>query len=122
MFCDGKCIKGRKKCGLLYTLTFEETLTGKIENIEKCAFHFIIDSLVRIEKGDIRLQAAIESSRNENANADHKMSSIVATGFMGMLHAFNEDPDKFKNSLNILKQVAIKEDQALLGFSNKKTT
>ena len=114
MFCDGRCEKGKKRCGLLYGIIMEETITGKVEEFEKCAFHHIIDSLVRLEKGDIRLQAAIESSRNENANADHKMSSIVATGFVGMLHAFNDDPDKFKNSLKLLNQIAIKEDQLLL--------
>ena len=113
MFCDGQCKKDNKICGLFYGIILQNNITGSIENIEKCAFHHIADSFMRLEQGNIKLQAAVESSRNEQANSDHKMSSIVATGFIGMLHAFNENPEKFKKSLKILNSVAISENKLL---------
>jgi len=105
MFCDGKCEKGKKRCGLLYGIILEETVTGKVEEVQKCAFHHMADSFMRLEGGNIKLQAAVESSRNEKANGDNKLSSVVATGFIGMLHAMNENPEKFNRSLKILGNI-----------------
>ena len=109
MFCDGVCEKGKKKCGLFYSIFMENTISKKVEEVKKCVFLHMADSFMRLEHGDIRIQAAIESSRNERANADKKMSSVVATGFIGMLHAFDENPDKFKRSLNVLNSISNKK-------------
>ena len=116
MFCDGICKKKNKKCGLLYEVIMEHNSpdgSKKIETVEKCVFHHILDSMNRQETGQIRIQQAVEDSRNEKANSDHKISSVVATGFMGMLHAFNEDAVKFKRSLKLLSRAtqSIPEDK-----------
>ena len=102
MLCNGKCFKGNKKCGLYYEIRMHNILLKKDEIIEKCAFLHMADSYIRIEERLIGIQAAVESSRNETANADNKMSSIVATGFIGMMHAFNKDKTKFENSMKLL--------------------
>ena len=80
-------------------------MTNKDEIVKKCAFLHMADSYIRIEERLIGIQAAIESSRNEKANADNKVSSIVATGFIGMMHAFNEDKEKFKNALKLIEGI-----------------
>ena len=97
MFCKGKC----DKCGLSYEIRMHNTMTNKDEIVKKCAFLHMADSYIRIEERLIGIQAAIESSRNEKAN----MSSVVATGFVGMMHAFNEDKDKFKNALKLIEGI-----------------
>ena len=98
MFCKGKC----DKCGISYEIRMHNVVTQRDEIIKKCAFHHMADSYIRIEERLIGIQAAMESSRNEKANADNKMSSVVATGFIGMMHAFNEDKEKFRNTLKLL--------------------
>ena len=119
MFCDGQCIKGKKTCGLLYSVFMENVMTKQVEEVKKCAFLHMADSFARLEGGNVRLQAAVESSRNEQANADHKSSSIMATGFVGMLHAMNENPEKFEKALKLLNAVAINEDKLLLASQRK---
>ena len=99
MFCKGKC----DKCGISYEIRLHNILLNKEEIVKKCAFHHMADSYIRMEERLIGIQAAIESSRNEKANADNKVSSIVATGFVGMMHAFNEDKEKFKNALKLIE-------------------
>ena len=101
MFCKSKC----DKCGLSYEIRMHNTMTNKDEIVKKCAFLHMADSYIRIEERLIGIQAAIESSRNEKANADNKVSSIVATGFIGMMHAFNEDKEKFKNALKLIEGI-----------------
>ena len=98
MFCKGKC----DKCGLRYEIRMHNVILNKDEIVSKCAFHHMADSYIRLEERLIGIQAAVESSRNETTNADNKMSSIVATGFVGMMHAFNEDKEKFRNTLKLL--------------------
>jgi len=90
MFCDGKCFKGKKKCGLLCEIIMERVgPTGQktVEAIEKCVFHHILDSIVRQEKGQIRMQKAIESSRNEKADGDEKIAQMIAKGFLGVMQS-----------------------------------
>ena len=101
MFCKKKC----DKCGLLCEIRMHNTVLNKDEIVKKCAFLHMADSYIRIEERLIGIQAAIESSRNEKANADNKVSSIVATGFIGMMHAFNEDKEKFKNALKLIEGI-----------------
>ena len=101
MFCKKKC----DKCGLSYEIRMHNTVLNKDEMVKKCAFIHMADSYIRIEERLIGIQAALESSRNEKANADNKMSSVVATGFIGMMHAFNEDKEKFKNALKLIEGI-----------------
>lgn len=83
-------------------------LTNKAETVKKCAFHHMADSYIRIEERLIGIQAAIENSRNEKANADNKLSSIVGIGLTGMMHAFNKDKTKFENSMKLLTRKEVK--------------
>jgi len=102
MFCKkDKC----DKCGLLYEIRMHNTILHKDEIVKKCAFLHMADSYIRIEERLIGIQAAVESSRNEKADADNKMSSILGTGLLGMMHAFNEDKDKFKKTIRLLNNV-----------------
>jgi len=101
MFCKKKC----DKCGLSYEIRMHNTMTNKDEIVKKCAFLHMADSYIRIEERLIGIQAAIESSRNEKANADNKLSSILGIGLTGMMHAFNEDKEKFKNTLKLIEGI-----------------
>jgi len=110
MFCDGKCEyienNEQKRCGLLYEVIMEHVGPngGKnIETIKKCAFHFMIDSLHRQEQGQVRFQASMAASRNQKANDDNRSANIIAVGMMGLMHAFNEDPEKFRRTLKLLE-------------------
>ena len=90
MFCDGKCTKGKKKCGLLYEVLMEHIgPTGRksVETVEKCVFHHIFDSMSRQESGQIRIQKSVEESRNEKADGDEKISQTIAKGFLGVMQS-----------------------------------
>ena len=90
MFCDGKCSKGKKKCGLLYEIIMEHigpTGEKSVETIEKCVFHHIFDSMARQETGQVRIQKSIEESRNEKADGDEKISQVIAKGFLGVMQS-----------------------------------
>jgi len=104
MFCSGQCRKGKKRCGQLMDLIMETTLNGRIETIEKCCFHGILESLHRAEQADIRIQAAIESSRNENVNYSNKTAQTIATGFLGLIHTM-DDSDKKDRIIKILNNI-----------------
>lgn len=113
MFCNGKCKKIENNeeivCGLFYEVIMERIGPGgekNVESIKKCAFHFMIDALHRLEQGHVRIQASVEESRNQKANDDHRSSTVIATGFMGLLHAFNKDQDKFMGALKLLNEAA----------------
>ena len=54
MLCDGKCKTKNKKCGLLKELIIE--VNGKPDTIEKCAFEAMLDSMLRQEQANIRIQ------------------------------------------------------------------
>ena len=106
MFCNGECetIKDNKqlKCGLLFEVIMENKLEGKVETVKGCVFHHIMNSLARQEQGQIRIQASVESGRNQKANDDNKMSTIVGIGMTGMMHALADDKEKFENALKLL--------------------
>lgn len=103
-FCKGKC----EKCGLAYEILMLNNLTNKTETVKKCAFHHMADSYIRLEERLIGIQAAIEDSRNEKADADNKLSSILGIGLTGMMHAFNEDKTKFENAMKLLAGKEVK--------------
>ena len=87
MFCDGKCVKGNKKCGLLVELVMEHGETKKVDIQTKCAMLGILESLHRQEQGSVRIQAAVESSRNESVKVGEKVTQVIAKGFGGLIDA-----------------------------------
>jgi len=89
MFCNGECIKGKKKCGLLFEVIMQNTKTSQPETIQKCVFHHLLDSSIRQETGQIRLQAATESKRNEKAKGDKQIVSAISNGFNNLVQIAN---------------------------------
>lgn len=81
MFCDGKCITKKKKCGLYYEVLLTNVKTNQLETVKKCVFHLLLDSSLRQETGQIRIQAATESSRNKKVLGDEKITSAITKGF-----------------------------------------
>lgn len=120
MFCDGKCKKKNKKCGLFREVY--KDINGKIEPFEECIFLHMLESQLRVEQGNIRLQSAVESGRNEKANSDHMIANTIATGFVGIMHTINEDENaipKMKYLGKVIKKTdneieIYKEEQAKL--------
>src|SRR5210317_1480908 len=86
MFCDGNCKTKRKRCGMLLDVFLKNEVTGEQKVVEKCAILGIFESMTRQEQGQIRIQAAVESSRNENVKYLRKQDETLATGFLGLLH------------------------------------
>jgi hypothetical protein len=90
MFCDGECEKDGKKCGQYITLTMHDSQTTKTENVDLCRFQAMLDSQLRMEKGNIRIQAAVESQRNEEVKSGQKVATAVDTGFRRVAQATRE--------------------------------
>lgn len=97
MFCNGECFKGRKQCGLLYEVLLENTKTGQPETVRKCVFHHLLDSFLRQETGQIRLQSAVESGRNEKAKGDQTIVASVLHGFNSLLQVVDGRRDSVQN-------------------------
>ncbi len=84
MFCDGKkCKKGKKQCGLLGTVTMQKG--GESIIIEECVFKSIRNSLFRQEQGNIRIQAAVESQRNEEVKSSQNINDTIAKGLVAVV-------------------------------------
>lgn len=109
MFCNGECFKGKKKCGLLYEVIMNNIKTGQPETVQKCAFHHLLDSLLRQETGQVRLQAAVESERNEKARGDQKIVATISHGFDGLMQVANSKV--LKEGLTDIKQIEKKEQK-----------
>ena len=119
MFCKGKdkC----DKCAHLKEMIVE--VNGKPQTIEKCVFEAVLDSLLRQEQSGIRIQAAIEHSRNQQNTDELETQKAVAHGFIGLIHTFQQNPEAVKQAgisksklikmveLTESKQAAIAEDQ-----------
>ena len=90
MFCDGKCEHKGKKCGLLTQLTMQNG--SEIKTFDMCIFKAILESQLRMEQGNIRLQAAVENSRNEKSKNDNEIIKTISSGFLGMIYSINENP------------------------------
>ena len=94
MFCDGKCKIEKeteegtivKRCGLFRELIMSNELTGEKKPIEMCVFDAMVNSLHRQEQGQVRMQAAVESSRNETVDSSLNTQKIIAEGFLGLIH------------------------------------
>ncbi len=91
MFCDGECTKKNKKCGLFTTLTFQKG-QEEVKTIEDCVFTAILNSQLRQEKGNVRLQAAIESMRNEETKSSQNVNDTIAKGFIGLIKSNEAKP------------------------------
>lgn len=95
MFCDGKCdIKVEtaegtlnKRCGLFRNLIHSNELTGETKEFGMCVFDGILQSMLRTEQGQVRVQAAIESARNEQASGLRSMRGVLVQGFMGVMES-----------------------------------
>ena len=107
--CDGECKKDGKKCGQLITLTLENKQKGEINTVELCRFQAILDSLLRMERNDIGIQAAIESQRNEEVKSRDKVAQVMETGFRRVAQAT-------KDSIIQLKPQKKKVTQRLLSL------
>lgn len=110
MFCDGECEKDGKKCGQLTTLTLENKQKGEINTVTLCRFQAMLDSLLRMERNDIGIQAAIESQRNEEVKTGEKISKTMDTGFRRVAQATRESiiqlkPQKRKVTQKLLSLV-----------------
>ena len=125
MFCTGECkkIENNKevRCGLLYDIIMENVGPGgkkTHENVQRCAFILMMESLARQEHGQIRIQAAVEDLRNEEAINETRTGSIVATGLMGMMHAVNDDKEKFEKCFAMLRSALSKGEQKVVDIRN----
>jgi len=96
MFCSGECHKKNKKCGLLKELIVE--INGKPDTIEKCVFEAMLDSQLRQEQANIRIQSAIEHSRNQQNKDELETQKAVAHGFIGLIHTFQQNPEAVKQA------------------------
>jgi len=102
MFCKkGKC----DKCGLMAEYTMQKD--SNIETVRKCVFHAMFESMIRSEQADIRIQAAIEHSRNQQNTDELETQKAVAHGFIGLIHTFQQNPEAVKQA-GISKQKLIK--------------
>ncbi len=96
MLCDGRCRNKTKKCGLLKELIVE--INGKPDTIEKCVFEAMLDSELRQEQSNIRIQAAIEHSRNQQNKDELETQKLVGHGFIGLIHTFQQNPEAVKQA------------------------
>ena len=86
MFCDGKCKKGNKKCGLLTEVIMEKK-DGTVENQEMCVFQATLHSALRSEGQRDGLHAAENSTRNETVKGLRKIKDVIGTGMIGALRS-----------------------------------
>jgi hypothetical protein len=100
MFCDGNCKKGNKRCGLLLDITMKEEVTGKIEVRQECALQAIFSSLARLEQAAVRIQAALESQRNESVNTGEDISRTIATGFLSLVQSSKGEKSRLEEALS----------------------
>jgi hypothetical protein len=85
MFCDGKCKKGNKKCGLLTEIIMENQKDGTVKNEEMCVLQATLHSSLRVESQLTGLHAAENSTRNEVAANLEKIKKVIGTGLIGMI-------------------------------------
>lgn len=96
MFCDGRCEKGRKRCGMLLDVFMKNDVTGAEKVIQKCALIGMFESMTRQEQGQIRIQSAVESGRNESSRWMRNQNETLATGFLGLIYATQDDEEAQK--------------------------
>ena len=96
MFCNGKCKKRNSQCGLLLSIIKSNSQTKEQKMEEKCALLSIAESLWSQEHGQIRIQAAVESGRNEQVRGAREQNKTIAQGFLGLIHTINENSEATK--------------------------
>ncbi len=84
MICDSKKCK---ECGQWIILIIENEKSGEIKNIELCRFQAILDALLNIDRGSIRIQSAVESQRNEEVRTGDKLAASLNIGFRELARA-----------------------------------
>ena len=89
MFCDGKCKKGSKKCGLLTEVIMEKT-DGTVKNEEMCVLQATLHSCLRSEGQRDGLHAAENSTRNETAKGLNNIKDVLGTGMIGMIKSVEQ--------------------------------
>lgn len=114
MFCDGKCIKGSKRCGLYDEYLMKEAMTEKDVIINKCVFKEMVSSLHRLESGSDRLHTAVNSQRNEEVEIGHDIQGVIANLGLVVHKAITGDPSaqiNYNNINKILEKCDDGEDQ-----------
>jgi len=84
---------------------------------ERCVFGAILDSVNAQRHRFVGVQKAIEESRNEKANSDHKTAHTIAVGMLGLIHAVTENEKAEKSIRNLSKIANVIEDK--LAIENK---
>jgi len=111
MFCKGK--EKCEKCGHLKELIVQ--VDSKPQTIKKCVFEAMLDSLLRQEQSSIRIQAAIEHSRNQQNTDELETQKAVAHGFIGLIHTFQNNPEAVKQAgiskSKLIKMVELTESK-----------
>lgn len=113
MLCDGKCETKKeteegtvvKRCGLYAGLINEDKIRGKTTKYNACVFYAMMDGIHRLEQSDIRLQAAVESQRNEACNWSAEVAKTVATGMLGLINVVGGNGDKVVKAVKVLKNL-----------------
>lgn len=133
MFCNGQCRKKDKKCGLLEEMAHYGPNGAKVPGSEfdRCVFGAILDSIGTLSKDNIRIQAAVEHSRNQQNTDELESRKAIAHGFVGLIHTFQNNPEGVKNAglskqklikmveLTEAKQVEIAEEQVRIASGDK---
>ena len=57
-------------------------MAGEVKPVEMCVFKLQFESMLRIERGNIRLQAAVESDRNEKVKTGLNLQNTLIDGFV----------------------------------------
>ena len=127
MFCKGKdkC----EKCAHSKELIMK--VDSKPQTIKQCVFEAMLDSLLRQEQANTRIQAAIEHGRNQKNKDELETQKLVAHGFVGLIHTFQQNPEAVKQAgiskaqlikmieLTEKKQDEISKDQIKIASGDK---
>jgi hypothetical protein len=87
MFCDGVCEHKSKRCGLYRDFTMKNEETQELKIVKECAIVAMMQSMFRQEQGQVRIQAAVESDRNESSKQLNNINDTLAKGAIGLLKA-----------------------------------
>jgi len=80
MFCDGQCKKGKKRCGLYWTVDIEDD-KGKIEKVDRCGFIEMVLTNAKLSTQLTGIQSAAEDIRNGNKKHFAGMVQFLASCF-----------------------------------------
>ena len=80
MFCDGMCSKGKKRCGLFWTITYTNE-NGEIKTEDRCGIIELQLTLGKINTQQVSTQASIESFRNLASTNHTSLFDMIISGF-----------------------------------------